>query len=101
MPESPLQQAIQRLPIPVLWERLGPPGRVRAHCTIRSPLRDDDRTGSFSIFAGRTRWKDHGNGQGGDSFDLFQAVKKMDAKSAWRPFLELAGVLQRRTVARR
>jgi hypothetical protein len=96
MSESPLREAVQRLPIPILWKHLGLPGRVRDHCTIRSPLRDDDRTGSFSIFANGTKWKDHGTGQGGDSFDLFQAIKKMDAKRAWRPFLELAGVHRRR-----
>jgi hypothetical protein len=85
-----LKEAIARLPIPVLWRALGLPGQVRDHCCVRSPLRDDDRSPSFSVFAGGTRWKDHGTGEGGDSFDLFQAVKKMDAKQAWRPFIELS-----------
>jgi hypothetical protein len=93
---SPLKEAIYRLPIPVIWSRLGLPGNVRDHCTIRSPLRDDDRTGSFSIYAKGTRWKDHGTGEKGDSFDLYQAVKKIDARQAYRAFLELAGVHTRR-----
>jgi hypothetical protein len=96
MNDSPLKEAIARLPIPILWERLGLPGRIRDHCTVRSPLRDDDRTGSFSIFAGGTRWKDHGTGEYGDSFDLYKALKKMDGKQAHRPFLELAGINPRR-----
>ena len=88
--DSPLKDAIRRLPIPVLWQRLGLPGRVTEKCCIRSPLRDDDRSPSFSIFANGSRWHDYGTGQRGDSFDLFQAIKKMDAKTAWRPFLELS-----------
>jgi len=87
---EPLKSAINRLPVPLLWRLLGLPGQVNDHCCVRSPLRDDDRSPSFSIYAGGTRWKDHGTGVGGDSFDLYQAVKKMDAKNAWRPFLELS-----------
>jgi len=94
--DSPLKEAISRLPIPVLWGLLGLPGNVRDHCTIRSPLRDDDRNGSFSIYANGRRWKDHGTGAAGDSFDLYQAVKRIDARQAYRPFLLLAGVHSRR-----
>ncbi|SRR5260370_22226043 len=90
--DSSLKEAIRRLPIPVLWQRLGLPGQVKNSCCVRSPLRDDDRSPSFSIFAGGTRWRDHGTGEHGDSFDFYQAVKKTDAKQSWRPFLELAGV---------
>jgi hypothetical protein len=85
-----LKEAIQRLPIPVLWGLLGLPGSIRPQCCIRSPLRDDDRNPSFSIYANGTRWKDFGTGAGGDSFDFFQAFKRMDAKQAWRPFIELS-----------
>jgi hypothetical protein len=88
--DSRLKDAIRRLPIPVLWQRLGLPGRVTEKCCVRSPLRDDDRSPSFSVFANGARWKDFGTGEHGDSFDLFQAVKKMDAKAAWRPFLDLS-----------
>src|SRR6516165_6545195 len=67
-----LRSAIDSLPIPVLWERLGLPGRVSGNCVIRSPLRDDDRRPSFSIFADGRRFKDHATGETGDSFDLYQ-----------------------------
>ena len=91
MKDSPLKRAIATLTIPVLWQRLGLPGRVNANCCVRSPLRDDDRSPSFSIYANGTRWKDHGTGQGGDSFDLYQAVKKFSsAKAAWRSFVDLS-----------
>jgi len=49
MKDSPLKRAIESLPIPVLWQRLGLPGHVTANCCVRSPLRDD-RSPSFSIF---------------------------------------------------
>lgn len=88
--DSPLRQAIEALPIPVLWQRLGLPGRVTERCCVRSPLRADDRSPSFSIFAKGTRWKDHGTGAGGDSFDFFKAIRKLDGRSAYRPFLELS-----------
>jgi hypothetical protein len=89
---SLLHEAIRRLTIPTLWQKLGLPGRVREHCCVRSPLRNDDQTPSFSIYASGSRWKDHGTGQGGDSFELFKAIKKLDGKGAYRPFLELAGL---------
>jgi hypothetical protein len=89
MKDSPLKRAIATLTIPVLWHRLGLPGQVTGNCRVRSPLRDD-RSPSFSIYAGGTRWKDHGTGQGGDSFNLYQAVKKLNAKAAWRSFVDLS-----------
>ena len=85
-----LKEAIERLPVPVLWRLLGLPGTVKSNCCVRSPLRDDDRRPSFSIYANGTRWKDFGTGAGGDSFDLFKAVKGMTAKQAWRPFMDLS-----------
>jgi hypothetical protein len=85
-----LKEAIRRLPVPVLWQRLGLPGHVTGNCCVRSPLRDDDRRPSFSIYAGGTRWKDFGTGQGGDSFDFYQAIKGTDAKGAWRAFVQLS-----------
>ena len=89
---SLLHEAIQHLTIPVLWQKLGLPGHVRDHCCVRSPLRDDDRTASFSIYASGRRFKDHGTGQGGDSFDFYQAVTRTDGKAAYWPFVELAGL---------
>jgi hypothetical protein len=49
--DSPLKEAIRRLPIPVLWHLLNLPGKVTEHCSVRSPFRDDDRQASFSIYA--------------------------------------------------
>jgi len=90
MSNSSLQEAIRRLPIPVLWERLGLRGHVSGNCVVRSPLRDDDRHPSFSIFADGRRFKDHATGETGDSFDFYQRITKTDAKTAWRPFKVLA-----------
>jgi hypothetical protein len=87
---SLLQEAIERLSIPVLWQRLGLPGRVTGNCVVRSPLRDDDTHPSFSIFADGRRFKDHGTGLAGDSFTFYQAVKGTNAKSAWRSFVDLS-----------
>jgi DNA primase len=58
---------------------------------VCSPLRDDDRRPSFSIFANGQRFKDHATGETGDSFDFYQRITKMDAKTAWRRFKALAG----------
>jgi hypothetical protein len=90
MHDSPLRRAKEILTIPVLWERLGLPGHVSEKCSVHSPLRDDDRSPSFSIYADGRRWKDHGTGLGGDSFDLFCAVKGLNLKQAWRAFIDLA-----------
>jgi hypothetical protein len=91
MTYSALREAIEKLPIPVLWQKLGLPGRVSGNCTVRSPLRHDDKTPSFSIYANGTRFKDHGpGGLGGDSFDFYQAFTKLNAGQAWRPFVKLS-----------
>jgi hypothetical protein len=87
---SPLRRAIDVLTIPILWQRLGLSGRVSGNCCVRSPLRDDDHSPSFSIYADGRRWKDHGTGLGGDSFDLYQAVTRTNARAAWRSFIELS-----------
>jgi hypothetical protein len=89
MNNSDLKTAIRQLTIPILWTRLGLPGSVRPNCCIRSPLRDDDRHPSFSIYANGTRWKDHGTGDGGDSFDLYKAATKTSGASAVRAFIDL------------
>jgi hypothetical protein len=89
MSDSRLKQAIAIRTIPILWQRLGLPGQVSGNCVVCSPLRDDKHP-SFSIFAGGTRWKDHGTGLEGDSFNFYQEIMKMDARSAWRPFIDLS-----------
>jgi hypothetical protein len=51
-----LRLALERLPIPVLWQALGLAGTVRPKCCIRSPLRDDDCNPSFSIYGDGRRF---------------------------------------------
>jgi hypothetical protein len=92
MSTEALRAAIERLTIPGLWRRLGLPGQVKPHCTVRSPLRDDDRKPSFSIYEGGRRFVDHSTGIGGDSFDFYCQVTKLDKRSAYPRFLALAGV---------
>jgi hypothetical protein len=87
-----LGKAKERLPIPVLWQVLALPGTVRSQCCVRSPLRNDDRVPSFSIFANGRRFRDHGTGTGGDSFDFFKLITKLDSGTAYRRFLELAAI---------
>jgi hypothetical protein len=87
-----LHQAIAHLPIPVLWQLLGLPGVVRPACCVRSPLRDDDRVPSFSIYADGRRFKDHGTGLGGDAFDFFRLITGLNSRSAYQRFLELAQI---------
>jgi hypothetical protein len=87
-----LREAIARLPIPVLWRALALPRIVRPKCCVRSPLRDDDRNPSFSIYDNGRHFKDHGTGVAGDSFDFFKLITKLDSKTAFKRFLELAGI---------
>jgi hypothetical protein len=87
-----LKEAISRLPIPVLWQKLGLSGRVKNNCVLKSPLRNDDRHPSFSIYANGTRFKDHGTGEGGDSFDFYKAVTGLKGKEAYVQFLRVAGL---------
>ena len=87
-----LQQAIDALPIPELWKRLGIPGEPHIGRKLQSPLRDDDDTPSFSIFAGGKAFKDHGTGTKGSSYNFFQHYKGLDSKKAFIPFVELAGL---------
>jgi hypothetical protein len=88
-----LKQAIATLSIADVWQKLGAPGEPpRVDATVRSPLRDDDKDKSFSIFDNGRKFKDHGTGLKGDSYNFFQAYKKIDSKQAFVPFVELAGL---------
>jgi hypothetical protein len=59
-----------------------------------SPFRAGDHTPSFSIFNRGKAFKDHGCGgeTKGDQYVFFQLATKLDAKAAFRPFIELAGL---------
>jgi hypothetical protein len=51
------------LTIPDAWRALNLPGTPKP--SSHSPFRED-RNASLSIFAGGSKWKDHGTGEGGD-----------------------------------
>lgn len=86
---SPLEEAKERLPIPELWRRLGLAGEPRRHG--RSPFRED-RTPSFSIFAGGQRWWDFGTGSGGDAVDFLACASGLEVREAARKLIAMAGV---------
>ncbi len=86
-----LKDAIAALTIPELWKRLGIPGNPKIGDN-KSPLRDDDRNASFSIYAGGHRAKDHGTGWDGDSYNFYQDYLKQSSKEAYLPFIHLAGL---------
>jgi hypothetical protein len=87
-----LQEAKGRLSIPFLWRHFNFPGEVSENFCVKSPFRDNDRKPSFSIFENGTRYKDHGTGETGDSYDFYQRATKLDSKAAYKPFIELAGL---------
>jgi hypothetical protein len=88
--DSLLKRAIATVTIDRLWEHFGfePRGRVNP---VRSPFRDE-RNPSFSVYDEGRRWKDHGNGEGGDSFDFYQRATNQDASAAFVAFIEFAGL---------
>lgn len=63
-----------RLPIAEAWRALNLRGEPGRSCS--SPFRDD-RNPSFSVYREATgdRWKDHGEGCGGDVLDLIEKAK--------------------------
>jgi hypothetical protein len=87
--DSLLQRAIAKFSIDELWNHFGyPPRHGNPVC---SPFRED-RSPSFSVYDEGRRFKDHGNGDRGDSFDFFCRAKGQDAKTAFVGFVELAGL---------
>lgn len=95
--------AKERLSIPELWERLGlPDPPARFGINVKSPFRDDGKTGSFNISSCGTFFKDYGAGghghQGdGVNFILLYAGLEANAKGeerrkAMEQFCMLAGV---------
>jgi hypothetical protein len=86
---SPLKAALEKLTIPDIWRMLGLKGTPKPSC--RSPLREDDRNASFSIYDGGRRWKDHGTGLGGDAADFCAAACNLSKAEGARKLIELAG----------
>lgn len=83
-----LKRAVAALPIPVLWNHFG--YGERTSNPTNSPFWVDVHP-SFSIFNDDEKWKDHGTGDGGDSYDFFQRATDRDSREAFAPFVELAG----------
>jgi hypothetical protein len=88
MNDSPLELALKAFTIAELWQRLGLSGTPRASC--RSPFRED-RTASFSIYAGGYRWRDHGTGDGGNGVDFVAHALDLSNSEASRKLIEFAG----------
>jgi hypothetical protein len=88
--DSLLKRAIAIVTIDRLWEHFGfkPRGRANPVC---SPFREE-RNPSFSVYDEGRRWKDHGNGDHGDSFDFYQRAMNQDAGAAFVAFIEFAGL---------
>jgi hypothetical protein len=84
-----LKRAIDALPIDKLWAHFNYP--ARSGNPVCSPFRND-RTPSFSIYDEGRRFKDHGTGAHGDSFDFFQLATGQDAKGVFEEFVKLAGL---------
>jgi hypothetical protein len=84
-----LQRAKERLSIDFLWKYFGFPER-RGNPT-HSPFRED-KDPSFSVYDDGLHFKDHGNGDQGDSFDFYQRAMRQDASQAFIGFIELAGL---------
>jgi hypothetical protein len=89
-----LQRAKDALPIPVLFKHFGFPEIVldaNGCCLTNSQFRKDENP-SFSIYENGTKWKDHGTGQQGDSFDFYQHATGKSASGAFRDFIVVAGL---------
>jgi Bifunctional DNA primase/polymerase, N-terminal len=85
-----LKRAIAALSIDKLWTHFGYPERGRRN-PVRSPFRED-KIPSFSIYDQGRRFRDHGDGSHGDSFNFYQLAKGQTAKEAFVGFVELAGL---------
>ena len=58
-------------------------GSIKVNKLINSPLRDGDKNPSFAIFRGKEGglfFKDHGTGEGGNSFKFVKLMAKIDTR---------------------
>jgi hypothetical protein len=69
LPSSPLEQAIQAIPIFTSAKQLNLELPLDEDGCCLSPFRDESKP-SFSIYANGTRWHDHATGEGGDVVDF-------------------------------
>lgn len=68
-------------------EKAGSNGRVKGLCPLHQ-----EKTPSFFVFGDTQRWHCFGCNQGGDVFDLLQAVDHLDANEALHELARHAGV---------
>lgn len=88
-----IAEAKQRLPLPALLDSLGIERRSDGK-PKRNPLREDDRSLSFSTFLedGLWFWKDHGDGRHGDEIGFLEALRGCSRAEAIAEYLDRAGV---------
>jgi hypothetical protein len=96
--DSLLKRAIELVSVDRLWQHFN--YSVRSRNPICSPFRED-RSPSFSIYDEGRRWKDHGTGEHGDSYDFYQLATGLDERGAFVSFVELAGLGHELREARR
>lgn len=85
---SPLERALAAVDIPMVWRALNLPGEPGKSC--RSPFRED-RSPSFSIYAGGRMAKDHATGEIFDTVDFVAAALDTSKAEAARWLIEYAG----------
>lgn len=83
-----IDEAKQRLTIPMLWERLQLPGIPTTSC--RSPFRED-KHGSFSVSKDGRLFNDFATGEAGDAVEFLRLATGLSPEAAFTKFLEMAG----------
>ncbi|MBI4024765.1 MAG: hypothetical protein HY360_07260 [Verrucomicrobia bacterium] len=85
---TPLETALERVTIPVLWTHFGFPGNP-ARQSLRSPFRPDQHP-SVSIYRNGRRWHDHATGEDGDAADFWAKATGLPRNEACKSFIAYA-----------
>jgi hypothetical protein len=83
-----VSEAKERVSVADLWGRYGFEGNPSRSC--RSPFREE-RTPSFSVFAGGCAWKDFGTGEGGDTITFIERAEGVSTAEACAKIITYAG----------
>lgn len=86
-----IDQAKRLIDLYELWRLLGVAGDPRQN-PRPSPFAGGTKDKEFSIFANGQKWKNFGNGTGGDAIDFLMEWFQIDAAEARKRFLALAGL---------
>ncbi len=89
IPTDTLTMAKARLDVAAVWQLLALPGVPARSC--RCPLHED-RSASFSIFAGGYGWKCHAGCGQGDAIRFLQCARQLTTRDTLREFVRLAGL---------